>query len=70
VCQEVWIQSAFSGFVGVSNTNSSSGRPFPGLGVLSATTSLMPGTIDFSNLRYAQALAGAIPTMVIHNIGT
>lgn len=65
-----WMTSQFSGYLGVGNTNSSSYRPFPGMGAFSTTfSSAMPGSIAFSQLRQVNTLAGVIPTVVIHNIG-
>lgn len=65
-----WMQSVYSGYLGVSNTNSTSGRPYPGMGVFSATfSSAMPASIAFSQLRQSETPAGVIPTIVIHNIG-
>jgi len=65
-----WMETRFSGHIGVGNTNSTASRPFPGMGVYSTTfTTGLPGSIAFSQLRQADALAGAIPTIVINNIG-
>lgn len=65
-----WMGSQFSGHVGVGNTNSSASRPFPGMGVYSVSfTTALPSAIAFSDLRQANALAGAIPSIVINNIG-
>ncbi|KAF0243549.1 MAG: hypothetical protein FD180_3274 [Planctomycetota bacterium] len=65
-----WMGTQFSGHVGVGNTNSSGSRPFPGLGVFSASfSSALPSTVAFSQLRQADSLAGAIPSIVINNIG-
>ncbi|KAF0243548.1 MAG: hypothetical protein FD180_3273 [Planctomycetota bacterium] len=64
-----WMTSNFSGFLGIANTNSSSARPYPGMGVFSASfSSAMPGSIAFSQLRQADALAAVVPTVVVRNI--
>ncbi len=62
-----WMESANSGFIGVG---SSSILAFPGCGVFSASfSSALPSTLGFADLRSPNALAGKIPTIVIHNIG-
>lgn len=65
-----WMTSNFSGFLGVGNTDSTASRPFPGMGVYSASfTSGLPGNIAFSQLRQADVNAAVVPTIVVRNIG-
>lgn len=65
-----FMDSRFSGHIGVGNTDSSASRPFPGLGVFSTTfSSGMPGSVAFSQLRQDDPLADGIPTVLINNIG-
>ncbi|KAF0244419.1 MAG: hypothetical protein FD180_2540 [Planctomycetota bacterium] len=65
-----WMTSQFSGYIGVVNTDSTASRPFPGMGVYSASfTTGLPGSIGFSQLQQVDVNAAVIPTIVIHNIG-
>jgi hypothetical protein len=65
-----YMASEFWGYLGVANTNATSYRPFPGMGVFSSSfTTGMPSSIGFSQLRQADANAAVIPTIVIRNIG-
>lgn len=65
-----WMTSQFSGLLGVGNTNSSASRPFPGMGVYSASfTTGLPSAVAFSDLRQADGNAAVIPTLVLRNIG-
>lgn len=65
-----YMASEFWGYLGVANTNSTSYRPFPGMGVFSTSfSSAMPSSIGFGDLRQANANAAVIPTVVIRNIG-
>ena len=61
---------SFSGHIGVGNTNSTASLPFPCLGVYrSSFTTALPGSIAFSQVGQAPAFAGAMPSVIIHNIG-
>lgn len=66
-----WITSLNSGQIGVSNTNSTTNRVFPGVGIYSVTFSTaMPASIAFSQLRVGgQANAGVIPYIIFNNVG-
>jgi hypothetical protein len=65
-----WMTSQFSGYLGVGNTNSSSFRPYPGMGVYSASfTTAMPASIAFTQLRQADVNAAVVPAFVVRNIG-
>lgn len=65
-----WMLPTFSGYVGVGNTNSSASRPFPGMGVYSASfSSALPSSVAFSQLRQADNVAWCVPSIIINNIG-
>jgi hypothetical protein len=66
-----WMTSLYSGHLGVGNTNSTSSRPFPGMGVYSVsfTSTAMPAVIGFGELLQANANAPLIPTILFNNHG-